>query len=239
MKINDIFAKEEKVITQAEQILKSEAFTATECAGYYGELLDEYRKLLKQMRSVVKMSDITQGKLNSLSMELERLSNIDELTDLYNRRCFNEKIAKEWFYASVSQSSLGLLMIDIDYFKQYNDNYGHLQGDKCLKEIADTIRQTVNRPKDFVARYGGEEFIVLLPGADLAGCAYIADRILENVTKIEFTDVNNNSYGKVTVSIGGNSMVPCENIEIGILISGADRALYKAKKEGRHCYRSI
>lgn len=237
MNQNDIFAKEERIITDAEKKLASEQFSTAADAGEYKELLEEYRRLLKQMRSVVKMSDITQGKLNTMSMELERLSNMDELTDLNNRRCFNERFAKEWFFGCITESPLGILMIDIDYFKQYNDTYGHLQGDKCLRKIAEIIKNTVNRPGDFTARFGGEEFIVLLPNTDLSGCAYISEKILHNIEAYNQDD-SEELLGTVTVSIGTNSMVPDERINMEALIRGADSALYRAKEDGRNCCRS-
>lgn len=235
--MEDIFSKEKEIITEAEKLLKSDVMPETACADYYGALLDEYRKLLKQMRTMVKMSDIMQKKLNSLTGEMERLSIIDELTNLYNRRFFNETYQKQWDNAARLQTHLGVLMVDIDYFKKYNDAYGHLQGDICLQKIAATIQKSVERPIDFVFRYGGEEFIVLLPDTNLNGCACVAERIRANVESLDFSLTVETSARKVTVSVGIASRVPDTKMNPEALVRLADEALYQAKEDGRNCFR--
>jgi diguanylate cyclase (GGDEF)-like protein len=237
--MNDIFIREEQIVAESNDILLSNKFTTATDAKLFENLLDEYKKMLRQMRSLVKISDMTEGKLNSMSYNLEQLSNIDELTKLYNRRCFNDTYSKEWYNACLLHIPLGLLMIDIDYFKNYNDKFGHLQGDECLKKIAAIIRNTVNCPNDFVARFGGEEFIVLMPNTELSGCAVISEKIIKNISMQHFKSPEGTAFEHVTVSIGINSMFPSENIDMEVLINGADRALYKAKEDGRNCYRAI
>jgi len=238
MALEDIFAKEEKIIIQAEKLMESKAFTTAADEALYGRLLDEYRKMLKQVRSLVKMADMMQGQLSALSSKLEGLSNIDELTGLSNRRFLNETYQKEWCSAVRSQTTLGFLMIDIDYFKMYNDTFGHIQGDWCLQEIAHTIKQSVKRPRDFVARFGGEEFVVLLPDTALSGCSCAAERILSDVRSLSIPASLVNSNGKVTVSIGMGALIPNKNMESDILLHMADQALYRAKNDGRNCCRS-
>ena len=234
--MDDIFEKEERIITEAEKVLVSKGFTST-TEELYRKLLDEYKKLLKQVRSVVKMSDMMQGKLNSMASELEKLSNIDELTNLYNRRFFNDEYQKEWNNALRSQSSLGMLIIDIDYFKKYNDTYGHLQGDRCLQEIANTIKRVVKRPRDFVARFGGEEFVVLLPDTDSNGCVWIAEKVLASIRALNISNSLEISSDKVSVSIGLGVVIPNVDMELETLLQIADKALYCAKKDGRDCFR--
>jgi diguanylate cyclase (GGDEF)-like protein len=236
--MDDIFSKEEKIITVAEELLASNAIVSETDAELYGKLLDEYRKLLKQMRSMVKLSDIMQRKLNSMTGELEKLSNIDELTGLYNRRFFNDTYQKEWNNAVRMQSPVGILMADIDYFKKYNDKYGHLQGDKCLQRIASSIKEAVKRPRDLVARFGGEEFIVLLPDTDLRGCVFVAGRILTIVEALDFPGAPEASGAKVSVSVGIASAVPENEMKLEALVLAADKALYRAKEDGRNCFRA-
>lgn len=226
--MDDIFEKEGEVIIEAEKLLQSNVFSSISDGDQYGKLLDEYKKLLKQMRRMVKMSDMMQSKLTSLTSELEKLSKIDDLTNLYNRRFFNEIYEKEWYKAVNNQSPLGMLMIDIDYFKKYNDTFGHLKGDKCLQKIASTIEKTVKDPHNFIARFGGEEFVVLMLESTFNHCTEIAQKILENIS----------SGSIVTVSIGIGYMTPKKDMEWETLLNEADQALYRAKKDGRSCYRS-
>jgi diguanylate cyclase (GGDEF)-like protein len=233
MDIDDIFAREKKVVIDAENILASKTLSTTTDAEHYKQLLDEYKKLLRQMRSMIKISDITQQRLNSMSNDLEILSNHDELTQLYNRRFFNETYEKEWYNAMRSGSPLGILMIDVDNFKEYNDTYGHLQGDECLKEIAMAIKKSANRSGDLAARFGGDEFIVLLPNTNTEGCSFFAKKILANVSSLNLLD----AYKDVTVSIGTGYIIPKDDMEMDILLNKADEALYQAKNEGRSCYR--
>lgn len=235
--MDDIFAKEESIVKNSEQLLVSKVFSSPEDEENYEKLLDEYRKMLKQVRSLVKMADMMQWKLNSMSSQLERLSNIDELTGLFNRRFFNETYEKEWRNATRLQSPLGILMADIDFFKSYNDTFGHLQGDWCLKKIAQTIKESVKRPRDFVSRFGGEEFIVLLPDTDLEGCAVAAERILGNIASLDISRSLDDSEGKVSISIGISAMIPNGTMGVSTLLHQVDEALYRAKRAGRNCYK--
>lgn len=234
--MEDLFAHEEEVIKEAKRVLAAAEFDSPADAARYERLLDEYRKLLKQIRTMVKMSDKVQWKLSSLSNDLEVLSNADELTGLYNRRFFNEVYQKEWDNALGLQIPLGMLMIDIDYFKKYNDTYGHLQGDLCLKEIAAAIRKAAKRSHDFVARFGGEEFVVLLPETTSGGCVSVAGEILANVASLNAPSDGRLS-GKCSVSIGVSSLIPNKAVEPEALLKAADEALYRAKDSGRNCCR--
>ena len=238
MHMDDIFAKEEKIIIEAEKLMESKSFTSVTDEALYGNLLDEYRKMLKQVRSLIKLGDMMQGQLNALTSKLDELSKIDELTGLSNRRSLNETYQKEWLSAVRSQTSLGILMIDIDYFKTYNDTFGHLQGDWCLQKIAHTIQESIKRPRDFVARFGGEEFIVLLPNTSLDGCSFAAERILSNIESLNIPNSFGDSPEKVSVSIGIGAMMPTKDMEPEILLHVVDEALYRAKNDGRNCCRS-
>jgi len=129
--MDNIFSREEQIISRAEALLGANSFQSAKDASNYRVLLDEYKILLRQMMKIVKMADKTQLDLKIVSEKLDRLSHIDVLTGLYNRRYFNEPYVKEWNSAVRSQKELAIIMIDIDYFKKYNDTYGHLQGDEC------------------------------------------------------------------------------------------------------------
>ena len=235
--MEDIFDIEKEIIHEAENLLQGKNFSSTEDEERYKRLLNAYKRLLKQMRTMVRMSDIMQSKLNSMSSELEKLSQIDGLTGLYNRRFFNEIYQKEWQNAITSGTVLGAMMIDIDYFKVYNDTYGHLVGDICLQKIASSIGQSVIDFNAFVGRFGGEEFIILLPGADTEQCNDIAKKIMNDISQLGISSAIKTTEGNVTVSIGIGLITPMKDMKPETLVNIADQALYRAKKDGRNCYR--
>ena len=156
----------------------------------------------------------------------------DSLTQLANRRCFDETLEKEWRRGRRTGNPLALLMVDIDHFKDVNDTYGHRAGDMCLQSLAAVLRTAARRPSDLVARYGGEEFTVLLPDIDLAAAAVIADMLRLRVRQRLFDTGNSGSLG-LTVSIGVAAQVPEKNARADTLVEAADRALYMAKESGR------
>lgn len=172
--------------------------------------------------------------LEEANKKLGVLSITDGLTGVYNRRFFNEILSKEWRRALRSRKTLSLLMIDIDFFKDYNDHYGHQDGDRCLHRVADALRNSVNRPGDLLARYGGEEFAILLPGTMQEGALHLAKNIRKNIDKLKLPHLHSEISDHVTVSIGFASMLPVKGHKPSILVKTADDALYQAKKQGRN-----
>lgn len=230
----NLFFKEDEVCKRAEKLLLENIFSSPGDAKHYQVLFDEYKKLLKQMRRMVKMSDLMQNELKILSHKLEQMSSIDSLTGLYNRRYFNEVYQREWQSAHRSQVSLAALMVDIDNFKQYNDTYGHLQGDKCLQAVAKAIHKAVKRPRDMVARYGGEEFVIILTETDANGALYIAEQAHTNVIELEIEHSSSSSIQFVSISIGVAAIIPYNNNHPEELLNMADEALYRSKSNGRN-----
>ena len=165
---------------------------------------------------------------------LSRLASQDGLTGLANRRNFEESLIGEFNRAKRGESSLGLIMIDVDFFKQYNDIYGHVAGDECLREIGKVVAYSMRRPGDLAARYGGEEMVVLLPGTNLSGTLAVAENIRGAVQSLGIAHTGN-PLGIVTVSIGVEAFSPIhlENQPIE-LVEAADKALYQAKESGRN-----
>jgi len=176
--------------------------------------------------------DITERK--QLTDLLERLSYQDGLTGIANRRKFDEAMQLEWRRAKRGQVSLSLIMVDIDFFKKFNDRYGHQAGDDCLKEIARTLQETIHRPGDVAARFGGEEFAVLLPQTSKEGAASVAEVIRTRIEGLKITHLDSSVSPYITVSLGVATLVPNEQTQATDLISAADRALYRAKREGRN-----
>ena len=163
---------------------------------------------------------------------LAQLASRDGLTGLANRRTFDAMLATEWRRTQRLQQPLALLMLDVDHFKLYNDTYGHLGGDDCLRRVAHLIAAQGERPGDFAARYGGEEFVLILPNTDAAGAGNIATRIRDAVAAAHMPHTQS-SLQRVSVSIGVAVVLPSQEMEPAELVALADRALYKAKHLGR------
>ncbi|HHJ80504.1 MAG TPA: diguanylate cyclase [Candidatus Tenderia electrophaga] len=175
-----------------------------------------------------------QIELEAKNVELERLSSQDGLTGIANRRVFDEFTQKEWSRAVRDNSQLSLVMIDIDHFKTYNDNYGHQGGDDCLRKVAQKLANTVNRSGDLVARYGGEEFVVVMPGTGLEGAKSIAEALCEGVSSLGLEHAHSSTADHVTISLGVACMVPTADGTPEDLVAKADGALYEAKETGRN-----
>ncbi|MCD4723092.1 MAG: diguanylate cyclase [Desulfobacula sp.] len=168
---------------------------------------------------------------------LRKMASIDVLTEIPNRQKFEETFDKEWNRAVRNKIPLSVAFIDIDFFKQYNDAYGHGQGDKCLKEIAQALVNSIRRPTDFVARYGGEEFIAVLPETDISGAMTIAEAMRSNVELLKIPHAQSVPLDYVTISIGVSSVFPSSGFSDAALVSvvaTADEMLYKAKSKGRN-----
>lgn len=172
--------------------------------------------------------------LTKANQELEYLTHIDGLTNIFNRGYFNEVIAKEVERGKRSNRPLSLLMCDVDYFKNYNDTYGHIAGDNCLIEIAAILYKLFNRAADFVARYGGEEFIVILPGIKPESASKLSNKLIRRIESAKFPHETSPIGKVVTVSVGLVTRQPDELTNSISLIKEADKALYDAKENGRN-----
>ncbi len=164
---------------------------------------------------------------------LRKMVFIDGLTGVFNRRCFDELLVTEWRRAPRNASSLGLLMLDIDHFKRYNDRYGHQQGDDTLRQVASAIKASLLRPGDLVARYGGEEFACIMPATDFEGALHVAERIEHVVRSLQLPHADSDTAAVVTLSIGLALGQPGSDADPAALLALADAQLYRAKHTGR------
>lgn len=181
---------------------------------------------------VAVVRDMTEQK--DLQDRLASLATTDGLTGLANRRAFDERLAEEWARARRDGTQLSLLLIDVDHFKKFNDHYGHLAGDACLRALCRILSAQARRPADLAARYGGEEFAVLLPNTGPDGCAEVGEGIRRALQELAMLHGQNPSSRLVTASLGGASAVPSETtMDCSTLVAAADRALYAAKDGGR------
>jgi len=191
-------------------------------------------------RRVRDLSDTQRGALKDLAdivqdqFLLDRLAHRDVLTGLYNRRYLDDCLENEWRRQARLSAPVSLLTFDVDHFKQYNDAFGHPQGDICLKQIADAAYEQFGRASDFLARYGGEEFVVLLPGTDAAGAHLKAEQLRTAIAELGVTQASDADSPVVTISIGGATQIPRADEDARVLIDQADRALYLAKNSGRN-----
>lgn len=202
-------------------------------------LLDAYQLLVAQSDihelANLLISDLY-NKLATANQELQKLATVDSLTNLANRRQFDEYLEQQWQQMRRQIEWLSLIFIDVDYFKLYNDNYGHLAGDSCLKEVAKAIKNSVQRATDLVARYGGEEFAVILPTTGVEGAIQLAKQMINNVRKLQITHQKSVISPYVTISLGVVSIIPNLESNSASLIASADVALYAAKLSGRDRY---
>lgn len=184
-------------------------------------------------RAIVKARVRTHLKIIEQMRVIERLSMLDALTNIPNRRSFNDQLNREWGRAVRNKTPISLLIIDVDKFKKYNDSYGHPQGDALLQAISVVFEQSLKRSTDFVARWGGEEFTILLPETDLNGAKEIAEKIRANIENLVIPCADG-SPTSTTVSIGVNSESPVLGRPVAGFVSRADEALYAAKASGRN-----
>ncbi len=183
--------------------------------------------------------DITDRKeaefaLKRANEELLRQANVDGLTQLANRRRLDEYLAYCWRRCSIIKQSIGLILCDIDHFKQYNDTYGHLAGDDCLRQVAQSVAAIVISGTCLAARYGGEEFAIVLPNVDAATLLDIATRVEENIASLQIPHAGSPVANHITLSIGGAALIPKRTQNVETIIAAADDALYTAKRQGRN-----
>ncbi|TAN76370.1 MAG: diguanylate cyclase [Gallionella sp.] len=190
----------------------------------------------REMKKLQEQLTESNSKLEESNATLLRLSTMDGLTGIANRRHFDETLLLEWKAGLRENRILSIIILDIDFFKKYNDGYGHQGGDDCLKEVAKTLRDTLHRAGDFIARYGGEEFVAILPHTDAKGAAIIAEHMRANIAAKNIPHAYSNVAGHVSISLGVAAMYPDNSASPADLIARADGALYKAKEQGRNRY---
>ena len=166
---------------------------------------------------------------------LSRLASIDPLTGIANRRRFDDSLEQAWRRAVRAGAPLSLMLVDVDAFKEFNDNYGHARGDDCLRAIAAALLAALRRPGDLVARYGGDEFGVVLEDTDAAGMRALIQRLLQGVRRLDIAHAHSPVQPRVTVTIGGACLQPPDDTPASHLLLTADKLLYEAKEQGRNC----
>jgi diguanylate cyclase (GGDEF)-like protein len=215
-------------------------FFSSATPGVYNQgHVDFMRQIAGQLSMIISKSTLykdllaTKERLEAANRELESLASADGLTGVANRRAFDRGLEREWRRAVRAQAPLSLLLIDVDFFKAYNDRYGHAAGDDCLRGIASTLAVGARRAGDLVARYGGEEFGVVLPDCSDESARQLAERLRERIAGLALPHDASDVAPHVTISVGGATSMPKSGVTAGDLIRSADEALYEAKRGGR------
>ncbi len=195
--------------------------------------IDLFKQLAIQAGIAIQQSELYQ-QLQQANQELQRLACSDGLTQVANRRCFDEYFEAEWQRLARKQSPLSLILCDVDYFKLYNDTYGHLAGDDALRQVAKAIARTIKHPADLVARYGGEEFAVILSSTDAKAAITVAEKIQANISELQLPHARSQVGEYVTLSLGVATMIPSYSVSPVALVMAADQGLYRAKLQGRN-----
>jgi len=235
--------------TKEESTFKSEAFTLG--ANDYLVKLPDKIELIARIRyhsqayinqlqkdEAYRALEESRAQLAEANLTLQKLSSIDVLTGIANRRSFDDVLKKEWYRTMRADKPISLLMIDIDFFKLYNDHYGHQGGDDCLKKVVKGLQENLHRETDFLARYGGEEFSVILPETELNGAIKVAEEMRQAIKARRIEHAKSKIDKFVSISIGVATLTPHQGMDPESLITAADQALYQAKEEGRDRVRS-
>ncbi|WP_413160587.1 PAS domain S-box protein [Capilliphycus salinus ALCB114379] len=204
-------------------------------SAYQDEQIALACRFADQLAIAIQQSQLYE-KLQQANEQLHYLANHDQLTQIPNRRYFDEYLEREWKRCVREQTPLTLILCDLDYFKRYNDTYGHPAGDQCLFNVAQTLQQTIRRPADFVARYGGEEFAIILSNTNAEGAIHVVEMIQDQIRVLNIPHVNSLTENRVTLSFGIACTYPTVQTSIQALIDTADRALYQTKERGRNSY---
>lgn len=200
--------------------------------------LDEQKmqETIEELEAVQSSLSGSHEQLSQANQELSRLAHLDGLTGIANRRLFDQTLVQEWARAARAGECLALAMLDVDYFKRYNDHFGHQAGDECLKRVAVAIASALHRPGDFAARYGGEEFVLVLPGTDQDGAVQVVEAVLNQVRNLAIVHQTSDVAKVVTLSAGIAVVLPLQGVDPYCLVQAADQALYQAKHQGRNRY---
>ncbi|MBT5186893.1 MAG: diguanylate cyclase [Kordiimonadaceae bacterium] len=232
-----------EVMTSLQSHPETQHISVIFITGFHDEFAEEEGLSLgardyvtKPFSNAIVMARVkTQLELKKKEHQLHLLANTDILTGINNRRQYETLFEKEWNRCWRSQKPLSYLLIDIDYFKKYNDSLGHSAGDETLTKVAECLESSLDRPADFVARYGGEEFVIILPESDLTAAEHVSKKLCDNIFNMKIEHPKS-PHKFITISIGATSTIPSEEFNKNKLLNKADDLLYGAKDKGRNQY---
>lgn len=221
----------------ANQQLQAEIAQRQQAEAMLQALIEVLSREKKDLEIIVKTimehGDVVDTQWQHKLHEMVLLASMDGLTQIPNRRRFDEHLEQQWKQMAREKNYLSIVLCDIDYFKAYNDTLGHLAGDDCLKQVAQALNNTIKRPTDLLARYGGEEFAAVLPNTDEIGALQVAERMQQAIAQQQFRHPASDISDRITISVGVASAVPLPGQSPLTLLDEADRRLYLAKQNGR------
>ena len=232
--IAPLFEKERQVVEKARQALGAPESGDAVPAASFQELLAEYELLLERAGRVADLANQVQMDLEAAMSQVAQLSQVDGLTGTLNRRAFEKLLSRDWAQAQREGTPVSLLVVNLDNFRAYNDIYGSLTADDCLKSVAQAVMRSLYREVDAMGRMEGDTFAALLPGADAQGAAVVAGRMLEEVAQLAIPHLESPHGGLVTVSIGYSTVTPTRGDAPMVLVRLAQAALGDAKLQGRN-----
>lgn len=231
---DDLFAREQKIYDEALKHAEALADGARHDPELFKNLAREYGRMLKYLRRATKQADLTTRDLHMGNLDLLDKAFYDAVTGIYNRQFLDKMLGQIMRGATRAGDTLSVLMIDIDFFKKYNDTRGHAEGDKCLRAVAQTLHSSSSRDNDFVARYGGEEFVVVLPGANSTGARVVAENTMRAVRNLQIPHSTGADRPFLTISVGATTIGAVrQDVTATDIIRRADEALYESKRNGR------
>lgn len=230
--LDELQATNQKLEIEISERLRAEA----SLQSLLEETASDKYDLQTMLELTVEHSDFLEKSLQQEVDFAKTIATIDALTQIPNRRRLDEYLEQEWSVMSRQKTSLAFLLCDIDFFKLYNDHYGHPAGDECLKQVAQAIAKSLGRLSDLAARYGGEEFAVVLPNTNAQGGVKVAENIHSEVAKLKIPHHLSTVSDYVTLSIGISATVPISASTPLDFVNNSDLALYRAKKQGRNCH---
>ncbi len=197
-------------------------------------LREKHKNIVALNKNLEKTVEKRTHALTEKQKLLEKLATHDPLTNLYNRRKFDNLFDQQWHYTKLNGTNFSLAIIDIDYFKNYNDSYGHKKGDEALKQVANALVNSVKRPQDSISRFGGEEFVLLLPEINMQGFCHVLENVKDNINKLNIIHEKSVVSNKLTVTIGGVLGIPSQENSQHKFFAEADKNLYRGKEQGRN-----
>lgn len=214
------------IVTQTQMLKMLDPIEMYQVMTQMQGIIDQQTAKLKQLNHQLQIANV----------ELEHLSQTDDLTQVVNRRQLNEFLDHVWERPAHFNQPLSLIMCDVDYFKLYNDTYGHMAGDECLIKVAQALRSATRKTLDLVARYGGEEFVVVLPNTDNSGAECVAKNIITQVNNMQIPHLSSKMSNHITISLGVATAIPSQGSSPKMLLQLADQLLYQSKQRGRNTY---
>lgn len=232
--VEESLQRPDQLVTEPLVVVKNDIYFVLDQYDLLRAHAHIFSSTVKKLNAEIMHSNLLREKLELANKEAEEIARLDGLTGIPNRRHMDEYLYSEWQRALRDQNPISVVLLDIDFFKPFNDNYGHQFGDDALARVAKCLQRQIHRPADMVARYGGEEFLIILPDTPVGGAYSLAEKMCQQVHELEIPNSGSQVSDYLTISCGVASLIPDESTPLDRVIHFADKALYEAKEKGRN-----